>query len=339
MKISLRNKLLAVCFSTTVFTILAAVIPVLLNISIERHIGVSLVIGFSISLFEEFYVQGKLGRWFRIVPPIFSILIYGIIIIIFSLSTMAIAHAPMGLFFVSDQTGLQHHTMFSMLAVTPVLFVVSAFAIMTIRIVGYIGAKNLVNLMIGKYYRPQMEQKIFMFLDLKNSTELVERLGPIKARALISKFFFDISAPITDHAGEIYRFTGDGVVACWDWNVGIEKNRMVRTIDAIGQAVMSEANYYQTKFDYIPEYRIGVHGGPIVTSEEGDTKRAIGFYGETIHVAARLEEKAKELNVNYVLSEIVAKRQSEIDYRLRHIGKEAIRGITAPINIYELVGG
>jgi class 3 adenylate cyclase len=41
------------------------------------------------------------------------------------------------------------------------------------------------------------------------------------------------------------------------------------------------------KFGHVPEYRIGVHCGPLVTSEEGDTKRAIGFYGATIHIAAR----------------------------------------------------
>jgi len=86
----------------------------------------------------------------------------------------------------------------------------------------------------------------------------------------------------------------------------------------------------------VPEYRIGVHGGPIVTSEEGDTKRAIGFYGDTIHIAARLEQKAKELGVDCVLSGNIAEHQVGLGDRLRLIGDELVRGISAPIKVYEL---
>ena len=49
------------------------------------------------------------------------------------------------------------------------------------------------------------------------------------------------------------------------------------------------------RFGIVPGCRIGIHGGEILVSEEGDTKRAIGFYADTIHIAARMEQKAKEL--------------------------------------------
>ncbi len=47
--------------------------------------------------------------------------------------------------------------------------------------------------------------------------------------------------------------------------------------------------------------------GNIVVSEEGDTRRAIGFYGDTIHNAARMEQEAKELGTDLVVSEEVGK--------------------------------
>ena len=223
-----------------------------------------------------------------------------------------------------------------MLTHLPVMIAISVTAIMTLRIVGYLGARNLIQMMIGKYHRPVLEQRIFLFLDIKGSTALVERLGPIETRALIGKLFFDISGPVTDHGGEIYRYTGDGIVAVWVWQQGIANNRIVRAIDAIGNAVDHEAEYYQSKFGQVPEYRIGVHGGTIVTSEEGDTKRAIGFYGDTIHIAARLEQKAKELGIDCVLSGNIAEHQVGLGDRLRLIGDEPVRGISAPIKIYEL---
>ncbi len=336
MRLSLRNKLIAVCFSTTVFTGLAIIFVVIVGGMLERATIVMLGIGLVISLFEEFYVQGRPGRWLRAMHPAKSIVVYSLLIVVFAMTVMLVARALLGPPHEAGAMSKQLHTMPSLLIVLPVMFAISITAIMTLRIVGYLGAKNLFHLMIGKYHRPVLERRIFLFLDIKGSTALVERLGPIKTRAVIGKFFFDISGPITDHGGEIYRFTGDGVVAIWDWKQGIVNNRVVRAIDAIGDAVNREADYYRSKFGHVPEYRIGVHGGSIFTSEEGDPKRAIGFYGDTIHIAARLEQKAKKLGTDCVLSGNIAEHQVGLGDRLRLIGDEPVRGISEPIKIYEL---
>jgi class 3 adenylate cyclase len=338
MRLSLRNKLIAVSFSTIVFTGLALIFVLLLGGTLERAVFVLPGIGFSISLFEEFYVQGRPGRWLRSMHPAKSIAIYGFLIVAFAVTVMLIVRTALGPLHEIGVISEQLHTMPSFLLILPALFAISIIAIMLLRIVGYMGAKNLFNLMIGKYHRPVMEQRIFLFLDIKGSTALVERLGPIEARELIGKFFFDISGPFTDLGGEIYRFTGDGVVVTWDWKQGIAKNRIVRAIDAIADAVNRETDYYLSRFGHIPEYRIGVHGGSIVTSEEGDTKRAIGFYGDTIHIAARLEQMAKKLGIDCILSGTIAEHQIGFGNRLRLIGDETIRGISGQLKIYELRG-
>jgi hypothetical protein len=46
-------------------------------------------------------------------------------------------------------------------------------------------------------------------MNMAGRTAFVERLGSIDTRAMIGKFFFDISDLITDYGGEIYRFTGE----------------------------------------------------------------------------------------------------------------------------------
>jgi class 3 adenylate cyclase len=332
MRLSHRNKLFAVFFSTTVFTGLMIIFVIISGGTMGRAAIIVPIIGFAISLFEEFYVQGRAGRWLRAMHPAKSIVVYSLLIVGFAMTVMMGVRSLFGAEVMSERPD----TIPSMLIRLPVMIAISVTAIMTLRIVGYLGAKNLFQMMIGKYHRPVLERRIFLFLDIKGSTALVERLGPIETRALIGKFFFDISGPITDHGGDIYRFTGDGVVAVWVWKQGIAKNRVVRAIDAIGNAVDREADYYRSRFGHIPEYRIGVHGGPIVTSEEGDTKRAIGFYGDTIHIAARLEQKAKELGIDCVLSGNIAEHQVGLGDRLLLIGDEPVRGISAPIKVYEL---
>ena len=43
----------------------------------------------------------------------------------------------------------------------------------------------------------------------------------------------------------------------------------------------------------MPRFRAGVHAGPVVVSECGDTKRQIAYFGDTMNVAARLCDYCK----------------------------------------------
>ena len=70
-------------------------------------------------------------------------------------------------------------------------------------------------------------------------------------------------------------------------------------------------------------------------SEQGDTKRAIGVYGSTINIAARMEEVAKAHNVGCVISGDVAQALADGDDRLFPLGYEKVKGISAEIPIFE----
>ena len=85
----------------------------------------------------------------------------------------------------------------------------------------------------------------------------------------------------------------------------------------------------------MPSFRIGVHGGEVVVSEQGDTKRAIGVYGSTINIAARMEEAAKVHDLSCVISGDVAEALCERNGRLLPIGHEKVRGISAELPIFE----
>ena len=68
----------------------------------------------------------------------------------------------------------------------------------------------------------------------------------------------------------------------------------------------AESGAYLSQFDVVPTFRVGVHGGEVVVSEQGDTRRSIGVYGDTINIAARMEDAAKEHGVACVLSGDIA---------------------------------
>jgi class 3 adenylate cyclase len=91
---------------------------------------------------------------------------------------------------------------------------------------------------------------------------------------------------------------------------------------------------YLAEFGIAPSFRVGVHGGEVVVSEQGDAKRSIGIYGETINIAARMEEAARAHGAACILSASVAEAlPGTAD--LRPAGEETVRGIRAPVAIYE----
>ncbi len=46
-----------------------------------------------------------------------------------------------------------------------------------------LGPNVLVNFILGRYYRPRSDQRVFLFADMEGSTPFAERLGPLDFHA------------------------------------------------------------------------------------------------------------------------------------------------------------
>ncbi len=324
----LRRKLMTVVFVAGVLTTLGIVAGIVIGAPMDVMLVSVPLVCLGIATFEEFYVQGRAGTWMRRIRPILSIPIYAAALCVIFVSVQHMTFLMTGrLAELSAAYGRYPITI-------PLLFIIGSFGVLSLRIVGYIGARNLWNLLIGRYLRPMVEQKVFLFLDLKGSTAAVEELGQIRAKAYIGKFLFDISRPISEHRGDIYLYTGDGLIGMWDWRDAVEDNRIVHAVDAIYAVIDREREAYQRDFDRVPEFRIGVHGGDVVISEQGDTKRALGVYGDNINIAARMEQTAKTLGYNCVFSADVVSALNDQVPGFSQAGEETVKGISAPVAIF-----
>ena len=58
-----------------------------------------------------------------------------------------------------------------------------------------LGPGTLVSLLLGRYHRPVAEERIFMFLDLNNSTAIAAALGPLRFNDFKNDFFHDSRSP------------------------------------------------------------------------------------------------------------------------------------------------
>jgi adenylate cyclase len=203
------------------------------------------------------------------------------------------------------------------------------------RVAHFIGLETLFHLTIGTYHRPVVEKKVLMFLDINDSTAVAVRLGAIEMKSFLGKFLFDISEPIINNGGDIYLYKGDGLIALWSWQEAVSGGKILHAIDGVFDMVEQERDAYLKQFGVLPAFRIGVHGGEIVVSEQGDAKRAIGIYGNTINIAARMEKAAKVHGVACIISGDVANALLGSPARLVPIRYERVRGIATEIPIFE----
>src|ERR1700730_7618948 len=333
LSISTRRKLTSILLAVWIFALLAGLVRRAGGRPIIFGVLDAIVLGTGVGLFEEFYVQSLRGRWIRNIHPLRSILIYSLVVVIMYIIAINLVHLLLWPFYHLPVP----YGRFPF--VIPVVIAFSVVGIVVMRTVHFIGIETLFHLTIGTYHRPVIQEKVLAFLDINDSTRLAEELGPVRTKSLVGKFLFDISKPITDHGGEIYLYKGDGLIALWDWREAVRDNRILRTIDAIFATIRRERREYLEQFGVTPSFRIGVHGGEVVVSEQGDTKRAIGVYGTTINIAARMEEAAKTHNVGCAISGDVAENLRGEEARLIPIGHEKIRGSAVEIPIYEYRAG
>jgi adenylate cyclase len=327
--ISTRRKLTSILLSVTIFALLAGLTTLAIGRPVIFGIMHAVFVGTGVGFFEQFYVQSPRVRWLRSMHPVRSIFLYTIVVLILYLISIHVSHVVLWRF---EDLAIAYR---KLPIAIPLVMVFSVIGIMVMRTVHFVGIETLFHLMLGTYHRPVIQKKVLLFLDINNSTDLAERLGALRTQSLLGKFLFDVSKPITDHGGDIYLYKGDGLIALWVWSEAVKRDKILRAIDAIFSAVGHEQANYQQKFGVVPNFRIGVHGGEVVVSEQGDIKRAIGIYGSTINIAARMEEAAKAHSVSCVISGDVVQALSNGNDGLLPIGHERIKGISTKIPIFE----
>jgi len=201
-----------------------------------------------------------------------------------------------------------------------------------------IGASMLVNIALGTYHRPKREQLIVMFLDLANSTQLAEAMGELKVHDLMTRFFFDIEASITDHGGAVHAYVGDEVIVTWPLEADPARNR--RCLDccvAIDRTMAGLADTYQRAFAVVPQFRAALHCGPVIVSECGSAKRQLAFFGDTMNVTARLCEYCKQAAQHLVVSaELLRRQMISPDLVVGEGETIALRGRHVPLEVHAI---
>jgi len=175
-----------------------------------------------------------------------------------------------------------------------------------------------------------------MFLDIAGSTALAEQMGELRVHDRITRFFFDIDRPIAERDGEVHSHVGDEVIATWPLSEDTQRNAPSLCCFFAVQDTMAElAPAYTREFGLAPNFRAGIHAGPVVVSECGDAKRQIALFGDTMNVASRLCDYSKAAGEALVASaELLNGAAIPNGLSVGTAAKIALRGRQTPVEAF-----
>jgi adenylate cyclase len=180
---------------------------------------------------------------------------------------------------------------------------------------------------------PSEENRIFLFLDLNNSTAIAENMGHLKYSMFLSRFFKDFQASLKATKGQIYQYVGDEVVVSWPYS---EQNiqESVRLINHFQHALRTHSQVYHKKFSCIPDFKAALHHGKVAVSRIGIRKV---YRGDILNTCARMLELASKFKIGLVASTAFAEgMKQKQDYDVKEMEDVVIRGKAQSMKIYSI---
>jgi adenylate cyclase len=150
---------------------------------------------------------------------------------------------------------------------------------------------------------PATQKLAIFFVDLSGFTQMSEALGLIGTRDLLKRFHSCVAQEVGACGGVVLNYMGDGVIAAFGLPEPSRRDaeNSLRAAFALVAAVRQLA--LPAESSDRPMLRIGLHHGPVVVSRLGhENHQQITIAGDSVNLASRLMEVAKQETATIVAS-------------------------------------
>jgi len=176
-----------------------------------------------------------------------------------------------------------------------------------------------------------------LFADIKGSTELMRDLDPEEARAIVDPVLQLMMAAVHRYGGYVAQSTGDGIFALFGAPVAHEDHpqRALHAALAMQEELRRYADRLRADGKIPVEARVGVNTGEVVvrTIETGGHTEYTPV-GHVTNLAARMQTAAP---AGSIAASEATQRLCEGYFEFRALGPTAIKGLDAPVEVYEVV--
>jgi class 3 adenylate cyclase len=174
-----------------------------------------------------------------------------------------------------------------------------------------------------------------LFSDIAGFTTIAEYLTPAELVGALNDYLETVLAPIREHGGVVHTFIGDGLFASFNMPLACEGHAVaaVRAALDIQRAVGSRTFGDQ---GVALATRIGISTGPVIGGDIGAGKRMnFTLLGDTVNLAARLEELNKQYGTRILVSQSTRDACGET-FRFDSLGSVTVRGRSESVAIFSV---
>lgn len=203
---------------------------------------------------------------------------------------------------------------------------------------------------LGRYFSPEVALLIektadgvtptqlcevtVLFSDLRDFTSLAEKMDTSEIVTLLNDYFEQMVGVVFEYGGTLDKYIGDGLMVYFGAPV-VQDDHAARAVRCAIAMQERLAGYNSTRESRAPlRMGIGIHTGPAVVGSMGAShRREYTAIGDTVNVAARIEQLCKPLNETILISGDTRSRSGDV-VAFGSVSECAVKGRNAPVRVY-----
>jgi adenylate cyclase len=182
----------------------------------------------------------------------------------------------------------------------------------------------------------ELREACVMFLDIRDFSRLAADKTPHEVMLYLNTLFGELIDVVNAHRGIVNKFLGDGFMAVFGAPADDEEkiphalNAALDILDRVDALNRSG----RIPFTLIG---IGLHSGALVTGNVGTRQRKeYTLVGETVNVAARIEQATKLFDARLLISEAILDNLLAPPAGAIDLGPVELRGQSKPVRLFKL---
>ncbi|HYB98713.1 MAG TPA: adenylate/guanylate cyclase domain-containing protein [Candidatus Limnocylindrales bacterium] len=243
--------------------------------------------------------------------------------------------------------------------VHPILAVVVVYA--TIAVYQYVvqeGQRRRAREAFSRYLNPEIARALsenpemirlggerreltVLFSDIRGFTSISERLEPEDLVELLNVYLGEMTEVIFEQSGTLDKYVGDAIMAVWGAPLPQPTHAALACEAALSMCrrLVERTQDWQAERGWPRiEAGIGLHTGDMVVGNMGSTQHlSYTVIGDNVNLASRLESLTKTYGVQVLVSADTLAAAGK-DFLARELDIVAVKGRSAAVTIYELLG-
>ena len=207
------------------------------------------------------------------------------------------------------------------------ILIITFLIVLFIEFEKLLGNNFIWNFILSKYKRPVDEDKVVMFLDLKDSTTIAEKIGNKEFVSFINLCYQMMTHSVIKNKATILKYVGDEVILTWDTPKGINDSNSIRFYFDFVDELEAHKSVFLNRFGFFPIFKAGVHSGVVTAAFLGTIKKQMDYSGDVMNTTARIQSICNEFHAEILVSKYLSDLlPSDKNFKYIELGEVDLKG-------------